>query len=217
MDIHLVTTLTGVLPASVPAGLAVAYAARHLAQSQRPRVVVTIAECAALGVWAALVMPTAPLIAISCALAWILFLLGLVDALAFRLPDIVTLPLLVVGVAIAWWLPDHDVFGHVIAAFVGAAVFYGISIAYRQTRGQDGLGMGDAKLAGAAGAWLGWQALPYVVLLACAGGFVWVGLAVMLRGKDALRERIPFGVALCFAIWIIWLYGTPDFAGSLSA
>lgn len=214
MNINLMTALVAALLASVPAGFAIARAARHLAQSQHPPIAIAIVASAMLGAWAALVMPTVPLIGISCALAWTLLLLSLVDALAFRLPDVLTLPLLIVGVAVAWWLPDHDVFGHAVAAFLGAAVFYAISVAYRQTRGQDGLGLGDVKLAGAAGAWLGWQALPYVVLLACAAGFVWVGISMMRRGKEALQERIPFGAALCFAMWIIWLYGIPDFIGT---
>ena len=66
-----------------------------------------------------------------------------------------------------------------------------------------------------AGAWLGWQALPYVILLACAVGMTWVGVAALRRGKEALAERIPFGVALCLAIWIIWLYGPPDIFGAI--
>jgi leader peptidase (prepilin peptidase) / N-methyltransferase len=203
--------LIAIVAGSIPAGFAAAAAARHFAQSAQPPVLSMIAACIAVGIWAAVVMPTAPLLAISCAMAWILLVLGTTDALAFRLPDILTLPLIAAGLATAWWLPDHDLAGHAIAAFLGAAVFYAISVAYRKTRGQDGLGLGDVKLAGAAGAWLGWQALPYVVLLACAAGLGWVGIAMIRRGKDALRERIPFGVALCFAIWVIWLYGAPDF------
>jgi leader peptidase (prepilin peptidase)/N-methyltransferase len=214
MEPQFLTTIAAVLAASVPAGFGIARAARILAQSPQPPAAATIAASAALGAWAAFVMPSPLLLAITCVLGWILLLLGIVDALAFRLPDILTLPLLAVGVAVAWLLPDRDLLGHAIAAFLGAAVFYAISVAYHRTRGQEGLGLGDAKLAGAAGAWLGWQALPYVVLFACAVGFVSVGIAVMRRGKDALHERIPFGVALCFAIWVIWLYGTPDIIGA---
>jgi leader peptidase (prepilin peptidase)/N-methyltransferase len=215
MNQHFAMTLLATFTASIPAGFAIAYAARNLSESAQPPVIVAASASAALGIWAAFVMPTLPLLAISCALAWMLLLLGLVDALAFRLPDVLTLPLLLAGVAVAWWLPEHDLFGHVIAAVLGAGVFFAISAIYLKTRGQEGLGLGDAKLAGAAGAWLGWQALPYVILLASAAGLIWAGIAVMRRGKTALRERIPFGVALCFAIWIAWLYGTPDLIGAM--
>lgn len=214
MTLFVVPTFAAVLAGSIPAGYAAAVVTRRFAQSTQPPVLLMIAACALLGSWSALVMPTILLLAISCALAWTLLVLGATDALAFRLPDILTLPLLAAGLTIAWWLPDHDFLGHAIAAFLGAAVFYTVSVAYRQTRGQDGLGLGDAKLAGAAGAWLGWQALPYVVLLACAGGLIWVGIATIRRGRAALRERIPFGIALCLATWAIWLYGVPDFFGA---
>jgi prepilin signal peptidase PulO-like enzyme (type II secretory pathway) len=42
-------------------------------------------------------------------------------------------------------------------------------------------------------------------------GIVWVLIAALRRGREALGERIPFGVALAFAIWVLWLYGLPDF------
>jgi leader peptidase (prepilin peptidase)/N-methyltransferase len=106
--------------------------------------------------------------------------------------------------------------GHVIGVLIALLLFYAVAVVYQRVRHQEGLGLGDVKLAGAAGAWLGWQALPYVVLLACALGLVWVGVAIMRRGREAVQERIPFGIALCFAIWVIWLYGPPELFGPLS-
>jgi leader peptidase (prepilin peptidase)/N-methyltransferase len=210
---HLVPILAVVLAGAIAAGVAITYAARAFAESEQPLAVLMIAASIALGVWAVLVMPTFPLLAISCALGWVLLLLATVDALAFRLPDILTLPLLAAGLAVSWWLPNGDLLGHSIAATLGAAIFYVIAVAYRRARGQEGLGLGDVKLAGVAGAWLGWQDLPFVVLLACAVGLVWVGVATIRRGNAALGERIPFGVALCLAIWIVWLYGPPEMFG----
>jgi leader peptidase (prepilin peptidase)/N-methyltransferase len=205
-----------ILIGSVPAGFAAALVSGNLAGTPRPSWTAMIATCGLIGGWAFFVMPSIVLLAISFALGWTLLVLATVDALAFRLPDILTLPMIAVGLAVSWWLPDRDIIGHTIAAAAGMAVFYAIAVAYRRTRGQDGLGLGDVKLAGVAGAWLGWQALPYVVLLGCAVGLVWVGIATMRRGRAALSERIPFGVALCFAIWIVWLYGPPDVFGPLS-
>jgi leader peptidase (prepilin peptidase)/N-methyltransferase len=195
---------------AVPAGFAAAWASRRLAQSIHPSAPAMIALSLALGVWAASVMPPGPLLAVTCALGWALLVLAAVDALAFRLPDILTLPLIATGVAVAWLLPDRDVLGHTIGAFAGLAFFYAIAEGYRMMRGREGLGLGDVKLAGAAGAWLGWEALPFVVLVACMMGLVWVGVATVRRGREAMEERIPFGVALALAIWAIWLYGLPD-------
>jgi leader peptidase (prepilin peptidase)/N-methyltransferase len=192
-----------------PAGVAAAFAARKLSNTAQPPLAPMIAACALFGLWAAFTMPSGILLAVTCALGWTLLVLATVDALAFRLPDILTLPLIAAGLAVSWWLPEHDLMGHAIGAAAGLAAFYAISVLYRAARGVDGLGLGDAKLAGAAGAWLGWQALAFVVLVACAVGLVWVGTATMRRGRAALEERIPFGVALSFAIWVIWLYGLP--------
>ncbi|HWA88821.1 MAG TPA: A24 family peptidase [Rhizomicrobium sp.] len=195
---------------AVPAGFAAAWAARRLAEDIRPRNLPMIAASLILGLWATQVMPPGPLLAITCALGWALLVLGIVDVLAFRLPDILTLPLIATGVAVSLLLPDRDVIGHTIGAFAGLAFFYAIAEGYRLLRGREGLGVGDVKLAGAAGAWLGWEALPFVVLVACAMGLVWAGVAAVRRGREAIEERIPFGIALALAIWAIWLYGLPE-------
>lgn len=208
MEFSLIPALI-VAGGAVPAGIAAAFAARRLSHSPLPPLALMIAACELLGLWAACTMPSAPLLAMTCALGWTLLVLATVDALALRLPDVLTLPLIAGGLAVSWWLPEHDLLGHAIGAAAGLAAFYSIAVLYRAARGVDGLGLGDAKLAGAAGAWLGWQALAFVVLIACAVGLVWVGIATMRRGRAALEERIPFGIALSFAIWIIWLYGLP--------
>jgi len=192
---------------SVVAGVLAILVIRKLTQSNKIPFAMVIAATLLLDIWAALVVPHGLLLAATCALAWALLVLSAVDAAIFRLPDIVTLPLLALGLGVSWLLPDKDLAGHAIGALCGAAAFFLIAEIYRRTRGRDGLGMGDVKLAGVAGAWLGWQALPSMVLLACSAGLVWVGIGVIRRGKAVLEERIPFGVALCFGIWIVWLYG----------
>jgi leader peptidase (prepilin peptidase)/N-methyltransferase len=203
-----------ILSGAIPAGAGAAIAARKLAYSNQPPIGIAIAACMALGVWAALVMPQGPLLAATCALGWVLLVLAIVDALALRLPDILTLPLIAMGVGVAYLLPDRDMIGHAIGAFAGAASFYGIAALYQWRRGQEGLGLGDVKLAGAMGAWLGWQALPFAVLVACAAGMLWIGIAALRRGREALGERIPFGIALGFALWVVWLYGVPQMLAS---
>jgi leader peptidase (prepilin peptidase)/N-methyltransferase len=210
----LVPALPLVLPAGLAGGAAAALAARGLGQTEQPSVIPMIALSILLDLWAALVVPGLTLLAVTCALCWALLVLSKVDADTFRLPDIITLPLLVAGLGVAWFLPDRDILGHAIGAAAGLGSFYAIAEIYLRTRGQEGLGLGDAKLAGAAGAWLGWQALPSTILLAACAGLMWVGIGVLRRGRPALRERIPFGVALCIAIWIVWLYGPLELVGS---
>jgi len=197
--------------AAIPAGAAATLAARRLAETAAPPAWLLIVLSIMLGLWAAAVIPWGVLLAVTCLLGWMLLVLAAVDALAFRLPDMLNLPLIALGIAVSNLLPQPDVMGHVIGMIAGLLSFYAIAEGYRAARGREGLGLGDVKLAGAAGAWLGWQALPFVVLVACFVGLVWVGLAAARRGSEGLQERIPFGVALGFALWTIWLHGLPEF------
>ena len=172
---------------------------------------VALPAAAAVSIWAAVVMPPNYLLAATVLLGWVLLALSIADFLTLRLPDVLTLPLTVIGLALSLALPESRPITHLIGAAAGFCALYTIALLYRSLRGREGLGLGDAKLAAAAGAWLGWQALPFVVLIACAAGFVWIGVGVMLRGRDALQEEIAFGLPLCFAFWLVWLYGVPNF------
>lgn len=204
----LIVKIVAAAAISVPAGMLVSFVAGWQSGTNLPRIAV-VGASVATGIWAALVMPTAWLLGITLALGWALLVLGVVDLLAFRLPDILTLPLAAAGLLLSLGLPDHDPLGHLIGMLAGFCVLYLIAEVYRRVRAREGLGLGDAKLAGAAGAWLGWQALPSVILIACAAAFIWVGIAVALRGRGVLTEQIAFGVPLCFAFWLVWLYGPP--------
>ena len=99
-----------------------------------------------------------------------------------------------------------------VGAAVGWLSFAGIAAAYRRLRGRDGLGGGDARLLGAGGAWLGWEALPSVVLFAAVGALLGIGLRTLwLRGKpeagNVLTEPQPFGPWLALGIWVVRLHG----------
>ena len=77
-----------------------------------------------------------------------------------------------------------------IGAAAGFAVFWSIGAAYRRYRGRDGLGGGDAKLLAAAGAWVGWQGLPLVVLIgAGATPAAVVLVAALVLGNAELPHR----------------------------
>lgn len=167
-----------------------------------------IIELAALAIviWAATATSGGVLVA-SCIFGWTLLALGVADWRSFVLPDALTLTLLLTGfVAASVFDPLHfedHVFG------VGAGTF-GLAILgwiYRNMRGREGLGLGDAKLLGGLGAWLGWEGLPSVILFGAGLGLVFV-LAKSLAGKPVkTMDRIPFGPFLAGAGWLVWLYG----------
>ena len=165
-------------------------------------------ELAALGIalWAAFTVPGDRLW-LACALGWCLLALAAIDLRHYLLPDWLTLPLVPLGLFVAWLDDPAEVLPHALGAAAGFAAFALIAIAYRRLRGRDGLGLGDAKLLAAAGAFVSWEGLPSVVLLAAAAS-----LALLLlrrRGGGALRldERLAFGPGLCLGLWLVWLYG----------
>jgi leader peptidase (prepilin peptidase)/N-methyltransferase len=145
---------------------------------------------------------------VNCALGWTLLTLAWIDWIAFRLPDVLTLPLLVAGLALTWLRDPEALTDHSFAAAAAYLAFQGIALAYRRLRGFDGLGGGDAKLIAAAGAWCGLTALPLVVLASALIGLL-AALGLALAGRTVTSTtRIPFGPCIALAFWLIWTQGT---------
>ena len=155
----------------------------------------------------AIAVDAAALAWIDCLLGWWLLALGWIDLRHWLLPDVLTLPLLVLGLVITAVFDPGGLAEHAGAAALGYLALRAVAALYRRLRHREGLGQGDAKLLGAAGAWLGIAALPQVVLLAALAalaGAVGLSLAgVRLRARSAL----PFGPFLALATWSIWLFG----------
>lgn len=159
------------------------------------------AACAVIGAVALGVMPN--LGGIGWAVfGWLLLTLAVLDWRHFWLPDALTLPLAFLGFTIGLWATDVTLVDRAIGAAAGYGALLAIALGYRAVRGRDGLGLGDAKLLGALGAWLGWQALPFILLIASV-----TGLLVMLvtgRAKEA-GARVPLGTFLALAAVPAWI------------
>ncbi len=135
---------------------------------------------------------------------WALLLLALLDARHLWLPDAITLPLAIAGLAAAAILPEPTLESRLIGALLGYGALEGLRRGYRKLRGREGLGGGDPKLLGAIGAWLGAAALPGVVLIAALIGLAWAG-AERMRGRPAGGlVPIPLGTALAGSA-LLWL------------
>lgn len=132
-------------------------------------------------------------------LGWLLLTLAVLDRRHFWLPDALTLPLAFFGFTIGFWTTDTSMPERVIGAVAGYGALLIVAVGYRALRGREGLGLGDAKLLGALGAWFGWQALPFILLLAAGLGLVAVLAAMSLGRSVGGATRVPLGTFLCMA------------------
>ncbi len=130
-----------------------------------------------------------------------LAVLSYIDLRTFRLPDMITLPLIAIGILQAWVL-GGNVKASIIGSLVGYAIFVLIETAYRRLRGQDGLGRGDAKLLAVGGAWCGWSGLPFIILI--GSGTALIALLFPFMRSIADEGHIPFGPFLALGILIVW-------------
>ncbi|WP_019626864.1 A24 family peptidase [Thioalkalivibrio sp. ALJT] len=129
-----------------------------------------------------------------------------IDARTTLLPDQLTLPLLWLGLLVNIPGTFTDLQSAVIGAAAGYLILWLVFHGFRLLTGKEGMGFGDFKLLAALGAWLGWQALPVILLLASLVGAV-VGIAlILLRGRDR-NIPIPFGPYLAAAGWLTLLWG----------
>jgi len=142
-----------------------------------------------------------------CVLGWLLLALAWVDWEHWLLPDALTLPLLMAGLGATLMLQPDRIAAHAGGAALGYLGFRAVAALYRRWRGREGLGQGDAKLLAAAGAWLGWEALPMLVLIAALIGIPVAVVAGLRRGSVHGRTAIPFGLPLAAACWLLWLHG----------
>ena len=152
------------------------------------------------------------------AFAWFLLALSLIDLDHHLLPDDLTLPLLWLGLLVSAFnlgLPGVSLFDAVIGAAAGYITLWSLFWAFLLVTSKEGLGYGDFKLLAALGAWLGWQAILPVLLLASLAGAV-IGLILIVFGGRERSAPLPFGPFLAAAgfVMLIWgpqvlaLYGT---------
>ena len=108
------------------------------------------------------------------------------------IPDVISLPGIIFGFLFAFVSPTLSWQSSLIGILLGGGVLYTIALLYFLWRRVDGMGGGDIKLLAMIGAFLGWQALPFVILASSVSGTV-VGLLAMIKQKKGGQTRIPFG------------------------
>lgn len=144
----------------------------------------------------------------SLVFAYFLISMTLIDYDTKTLPDDLTYPLLWLGLLLnlnGTIVPLRDA---VIGAMAGYLALWTVYWAFKLVTGKEGMGYGDFKLLAALGAWMGWTALPTIIILSSVVGAV-VGIGLIVFARRDRNNPIPFGPYLAAAGMIALLYGTP--------
>jgi leader peptidase (prepilin peptidase) / N-methyltransferase len=136
---------------------------------------------------------------------WLLVALGALDFRHFWLPDRLTAAVALTGVAGGVAGLNPPALDRLIGGGAGFVLLWAIGAGYRIIRKREGLGAGDPKLFGAIGLWVGWQALPLVLLGASATG-LGMALVLALRQHVTATTRLPLGTLMAAAAFPVWLY-----------
>ena len=134
----------------------------------------------------------------ACLLGLGLITLSAIDIETRLLPDSITMPLLWLGLAFNLFDTFAPLRDSVVGAMAGYVVLWAIYHGFKFVTGRDGMGYGDFKLLALLGAWLGWQALPGILLLGSLAGAI-AGVALVVCGRASRDTPFPFGPYLAAA------------------
>ncbi|MCI0467447.1 MAG: A24 family peptidase [Beijerinckiaceae bacterium] len=146
------------------------------------------------------------------ALGLLMLAIAVIDARSFIIPNWLTAAALALGLANA----AGEGYGSVLDNLLGAALrgillslaFYALREAYYRLRHRHGIGLGDVKLAAAAGAWLDWTLIPLSVEIAALAAIASYAVNQLMRRRPLdSAAKLPFGLFFAPAIWFCWLAG----------
>jgi leader peptidase (prepilin peptidase) / N-methyltransferase len=148
--------------------------------------------------------PSALLI-VRLAFAWAMIALFVIDYQHQILPNVITIPGIVVGI-LANVLAGPGWIASIIGAAVGAGVLYAIAEIYYRVRHEEGLGMGDVKMLGMIGAFLGWKLVLLTLVISSFLGSI-IGVFVLVSRKESLKYAMPFGTFLAVGALVASVVG----------
>lgn len=138
-----------------------------------------------------------------CAMICISF----IDIDLFIIPDLISLPAIPIGLACSFFMPQGFV-SSLIGAAIGAGALEAVRRGYYLVTKTEGMGVGDIKLMGMIGAFLGWQAAPFSIMVGSLAGLVYGIIFVILPGKGR-KTQIPFGPFLAFGA-VLYIFIGPQ-------
>jgi leader peptidase (prepilin peptidase)/N-methyltransferase len=148
-----------------------------------------------------------PLLAVRLLFACAMIVLFVIDLQHRILPNVITVPGVVVGFAVSLWLPPGWLSSS-LGLLLGGGVLFLIGEVYYRTRGVEGMGMGDVKMLAMIGAFLGWPLMLLTLILATFSGAI-VGLAMIVSGRGGAKAALPFGTFLAVGALVSAVVGQP--------
>jgi len=146
--------------------------------------------------------------ALTMAFVSCLVVVSLIDLEHQVIPDVISLPGILVGIAASftpWGLVSWT--DAALGAAGGGGFLLAVAWIFHRMTGKEGMGLGDVKLLAMIGAWMGWRALPFIILLSSLTGILIGGSALLLM-RRGLRVRIPFGPFLSLGALLVLFFGS---------
>ncbi len=135
----------------------------------------------------------APSTAVMAVFATALLVISFIDLDHRIIPNVITFPGMAAGVLVSL-LPGYPrTIDSLVGLMVGYGFLYAVAWVYLAVTKKEGMGMGDVKLLGMIGAFLGWQALPVTVLISSLVGAVMGVLFAAASGEGVRKFPVPFG------------------------
>jgi leader peptidase (prepilin peptidase) / N-methyltransferase len=138
--------------------------------------------------------------------ASILIVLFAIDLEHHLLPNVITLPGIVVGLAFSAMLPPGLV-NALLGVVAGGGVLWLIGEAYYRYSGHEGMGGGDVKMLAMIGAFLGWKLVILTLVLSSFLGAI-IGVLVIAIRRGGMKHALPYGTFLSLAALTASLVGS---------
>ena len=137
----------------------------------------------------------------------LLMAIAFIDLQHKIIPDVLSLPGIILGFVFSL-LPFSSLswLDSMIGIVGGGGFLLLVGLAFEKMTGREGMGMGDVKMLAMIGAWMGWRALLFIILLSSLAGSL-IGGTLLLLSRQGVRTRIPFGPFLALGTLIYLFFG----------